>query len=265
MEMARCMTPFRKTGETIDLPCGKCIECKARRVSGWSFRLMKEAERSSSALFITLTYDELHVPLTKNNMMTLFKPHITAFFKALRKLNHEKIKYYVAGEYGEHTMRPHYHIILFNAKEETIKKAWDKGEIHYGDASEASAGYTLKYISKAGRIPLHKNDFRIPEYSTMSKRMGDNYLTKQMVRWHKSDLVNRCYVALKDGKKIAMPRYYKEKIYTKLELQMIGAYQEQQENTPEARKKYFEDFTQNELIRINKAKQNGKEQRHTTI
>lgn len=269
--MGRCISPFRKKGESIDLPCGKCYECKARRVSGWSYRLMKEAERSTSAFFITLTYDTLNVPMTKNNMMTLWKPDFQNFMKALRKLNHEKIKYYVAGEYGEQTMRPHYHIILFNAKEETIKEAWTKGEIHYGEASEASAGYTLKYISKSGKIPQHKNDFRVPEFSLMSKRMGDNYLTDAVKKWHKADLLGRCYVPLKDGKKIAMPRYYKEKIYTKLELQIIGANAEQQfyaefhSENPAIRKMAHEKSEKQVLVSINKAQKNGKESRKTSL
>ena len=51
--------------------------------------------------------------------------------------------------------------------------------------------------------------------------MGDNYLTENMIRWHKNDLTNRMYVPIKDGKKIAMPRYYKEKIYTMQEKKSI--------------------------------------------
>lgn len=57
----------------VPVPCGKCIQCKKRRVAQWSFRLMKELEVSTSAYFITLTYDPLHVPITKNGFMTLLK------------------------------------------------------------------------------------------------------------------------------------------------------------------------------------------------
>jgi len=66
---SRCITPFYKKekfkGENIPFPCGKCPPCKKRRTSGWSFRLMKEEERSKSALFVTLTYDTEYVPITK--------------------------------------------------------------------------------------------------------------------------------------------------------------------------------------------------------
>ena len=50
-----------------------------RRTSGWSFRLVKEGERSNSALFVTLTYDTAFVPITKNGYMTLDKKDLQKF------------------------------------------------------------------------------------------------------------------------------------------------------------------------------------------
>lgn len=88
------------------------------------------------------------------------------------------------------------------------------GSIHYGTVSDASVGYTLKYISKGKTVPSHKNDDRIKEFSLMSKKLGINYLKDNIIKWHKKDLLNRMYVLLLDGKKASMPRYYKERIYT---------------------------------------------------
>jgi hypothetical protein len=189
---------------------------------------MKEAEISISAFFITLTYNTDHVPITQNGFMGLCKQDLQKYLKRLRKLNTQKLKYYAVGEYGGKTMRPHYHIIMFNAEETTISQAWklegtEIGEVHIGQVSEASVGYTLKYVSKDKKVPVHKNDDRLPEFSLMSKKMGSSYLTQKMVKWHKKDLLNRMYCNLKDGKKIAMPRYYKDKLYTKHQRQMIGA------------------------------------------
>jgi hypothetical protein len=215
-----CITPFsvknKISGETIPVPCGKCPNCKKRRISGWSFRLMQEYKVSNSAHFITLTYDTKNAPITKKGYMNLNKRDLQLFFKRLRK-RHEKgtkIKYYACGEYGGKTYRPHYHIILFGADINFISQAWDLGHVHYGTVNEASVGYTLKYISKNNKIPLHQNDDRQKEFSLMSKGLGKNYMSKAMIKWHKNDLDNRFYVNLTDGKKIAMPRYYKDKIYT---------------------------------------------------
>lgn len=194
---------------------------------------MMEDKIAETAYFITLTYDNDHVPITKKRFMTLDKKHVQDFMKRLRYYSPPlpKIKYYAAGEYGSDTMRPHYHIIIFNAHPVNIDKAWcDKkgnpiGTIFYGTVSEASVGYSLKYISKKGKIPIHSNDDRLPEFSLSSTKLGANYLTPQMRQWHEADIYNRMYIALKDGKKISMCRYFKDKIYTKEQREHIGAYQ----------------------------------------
>jgi hypothetical protein len=200
-----------------------------RRTSGWSYRLIKEGERSSSALFVTLTYDTESVPITEKGFMNLNKQDIQKFFKRLRKLSDNKLKYYVCGEYGTKKLRPHYHIILFNANKEMIQKAWalngkHLGSVHIGQVNAATIGYTLKYMTKKGKIPLHYNDDRQKEFSLMSKRLGDNYITKAMIKWHKQDLEKRMFVNIPDNKKIAMPRYYKDKIYNELEKDKIAIY-----------------------------------------
>lgn len=35
-----------------------------------------------------------------------------------------------------------------------------------------------------------------------------------MKRWHTADVENRLYCVIEDGKKISMPRYFKDKMYT---------------------------------------------------
>lgn len=217
--MAQCIAPFyvKKDGDNIPVPCGKCPECLKRRVSGWSFRLMQEGRQALTAYFITLTYDTSTVPITKKGFMTLNKRDCQLFMKRLRKQSLSPLKYYLAGEYGEDNWRPHYHMLLFNARLEDVQPAWQNGHIHYGDVTGASIGYTLKYMCKPRRIPLHQNDDRVPEFSLMSKRLGLNYLTEAMVNWHRADMNNRMYCNVEDGKKIAMPRYYKNKVYTDYE------------------------------------------------
>ena len=274
--MAQCISPFRKRGETIDLPCGKCYECKQRRAAGWSFRLTKEAEVSTSAFFITLTYSGKNMVLTKKGLRTIEKTEVQKFLKRLRKTQTNKLKYYAVGEYGTNSQRPHYHIIIFNLELEKILtkteykmvlnkqiqlngktpmhiKEWKQGHITIGEVNSASVNYTLKYITKTGKIPLNEQDDRNPHFSLMSKKLGKNYLTPQMVKWHKADINNRMYCNIMDGKKIAMPRYYKEKIYTKHQRQVYGALQQQN-----CGKLSNEDLAYLDQIRINKTKQLGK-------
>lgn len=257
-----CMTPWTRkdelTGKYDIFPCGKCPECIARRVSAWSFRLLREGLYADSSFFITLTYDTDHVPITNGGYMGLSVPFtykvggkvksvgsdLQSFFKRLRKLHNssigQPIKYYAVGEYGSDNYRPHYHIIAFNIQLDLIMSATDlnilrytnfDGKTHikispwtlnnesigtctFGKVSGASIGYCMKYLSKPSRIPIHQNDDRPREFALMSKRLGSGYLTPAIIDWHRADLENRMYLNIEGGKKISMPRYYKDKIYT---------------------------------------------------
>lgn len=228
--MAQCISSFgvldANTNQTFPVPCGKCYYCVQRLVSAWSFRLMQEDKIAQTAYFVTLTYDNDHVPISAKRYMTLRKKDVQEFMKRLRYYSPKtpKIKYYAVGEYGSDTKRPHYHIILFNAEPLHVEQAWTAGQCFFGTVAGASVGYTLKYVSKKGQIPVHANDDRVPEFALMSKRLGANYLTPQMKRWHEEDILNRMYLNIEGGKKICMPRYYKDQLYTKEQRQHIGAH-----------------------------------------
>ena len=116
--MARCIAPFSVTHKTkglVQVPCNKCPHCYARRISGWSYRLLREARDSDQAHFITLTYNTTHVPITQEGNFTLSPRDLQLYFKRLRKTS-PRLKYYAVGEYGSELNRPHYHAIVFNAE-----------------------------------------------------------------------------------------------------------------------------------------------------
>lgn len=223
---------------SIPVPCGKCPACLARRVSGWSFRLMQEEKRAISAHFLTLTYDK--PPLSRNGFMTLDKKDLQNFFKRLRKEQDKtakvRIKYYAVGEYGGKTQRPHYHVIIFNVvRLSLIESNWagfeangvKLGAVHYGEVSGASIGYTLKYINKPQQVPKHRNDDRLMGFSLMSKGLGAAYLTDATRKYHTDMLFDRCCLPLEGGKKAAMPRYYKDKLYSESQRVQISAWGKQ--------------------------------------
>lgn len=274
-----CLTPIvikkKNTKDSIPVPCGSCPECRARRASAWSFRLMQEYKVSENAHFITLTYDTNHVPISKNGFMDLSRRDLQLFFKRLRKSVSSKIsvlqkangsrigasrpiRYYAVGEYGGRTKRPHYHIILFNAELKHIQPAWNLGSVHYGEVTIASVGYTLKYISKPGQIPMHRNDDRTREFSLMSKGLGLNYVTEKIKNWH-NKAPERMYLTTEDNKKICMPRYYKEKIYHPEKQKAFGAIArieaiKKQEKHINADPEYFRRKAENDLLQFRKQK-----------
>ena len=227
--LIRCKSPYYvqsacQGAPDIPLNCGKCPYCKKRRVNSWVFRLLQEERRSSSSYFITLTYDNdyypnatPHLPITESGRRTLKKRDFQLFMKRLRKLQKTKIKYYAVGEYGTKTYRPHYHAIIFNVEDiEYINQAWQLGSVHIGDVSGASIAYTAKYIDKQKRIPIHKNDDRAKEFSLISKGIGSNYITKKTKKYHKQD-ITRMYVTHPDGIRVAMPKYYRDRIFNDAE------------------------------------------------
>jgi hypothetical protein len=243
-----CDTPYyvevKWRPEKIPVPCGKCPPCQTRRVSQWSFRLRKQEEISKTSLFITLTYDTRHVPISPKGFMTLKKRDFQLFMKSLRKYHetrnqNEKISYYAAAEYGSNNYRPHFHAIVFNTSEEAVAECWKLGTVHCGKVTGASIAYTLKYINKGKLIPAHANDDRVPEFSLMSKGIGAHWLTPQIIRKYKNDL-RVAYITIDGGIKIAMPRYYKNKIYTEHEQQTQAAYVKAvlEENDQRARRIY---------------------------
>lgn len=113
----------------VEVPCGNCILCRIARTREWSTRLQMENSCWNESVFLTLTYDDDHVPYTNCGHLTLRKKDLQLFFKRLRESLYRdlvasnpslpssvlrsrvKLKYFACGEYGDHTFRPHYHAI----------------------------------------------------------------------------------------------------------------------------------------------------------
>lgn len=132
------------------------------------------------------------------------------------------IKYYACGEYGlNNTLRPHYHIILFNSDEDTIVEKWSEDGVSMGRVSvdkceTASIHYCTKYLLNSKSQGYKK---RVKPFALMSKGLGKDYVEKAKA-YHKAK--GETLVVFPGGQKVAMPRYYKNKIYTEDELRQIG-------------------------------------------
>lgn len=242
--MGRCTRPIRlKKYRGVIAPCGKCLNCKKRRANDWIIRIKAEEKIHTSALFVTLTYEQ--PPITAKGWPTVQKSCVQNFFKRLRfNTGRKNIRYYLCAEYGSQTMRPHYHAIIFNANEEEITKAWTyenenikNGHIHFGTVGGASINYTVKYMMKDKKIPLHRNDDRNPEFAIMSQGLGKSYMTKEMITWHRNNKAS--YTVQEGGIKNALPRYYRDKIFSEEERKYMTSVQQKKasEELAEALKK----------------------------
>jgi len=75
----------REEGEIL-VPCGQCIGCRLDRSRDWANRCMLELRDHKESVFVTLTYDNDHVPIVSspsgNPVMTLDKRDFSVIHEA---------------------------------------------------------------------------------------------------------------------------------------------------------------------------------------
>ena len=165
------------------IPCGQCIGCRLDYSRMWADRCLLEAQQYEHNAFITLTYDDEHLPPLKDvlNVETgeiskwpsLVPDELTKFMKDLRRyydyhFKHKDIRFYACGEYGGKSGRPHFHILVFNMpplpdlkhwfttdQHEKIYHSdilqndiWKKGICSVGELTWNSAAYVARYVVK---------------------------------------------------------------------------------------------------------------------
>lgn len=205
---------LRSRYHTVQVPCGKCLECRRVRVNSWYVRLLNEFQRAPRSAFLTFTYDDAHLPFSSNGLMSLCYRDFQLFCKRARKAGF-KFKYFCAGEYGTKLFRPHYHVLFFFSSLTDVEEfgaLWSLGHVNFGFVSESSIYYTLKYIDKAVFNEVVCGDDRVRERALMSKGLGLAYLTDFMVKYFHDD-PSRC-VVLRGGSHVSLPRYYRDRIFS---------------------------------------------------
>lgn len=150
----------------LKLPCGKCPECQKDYYTQWATRGSRELARWPISLFVTLTYDDAHLPADRS----LNKKDVQDFIKRVKKhassTKENPVRQIYCGEYGTRTLRPHYHVILFNFDlpdrkawrksdqgktvytSETLKRLWPFGNSEFGIAEPGGIAYLFKYVLK---------------------------------------------------------------------------------------------------------------------
>lgn len=155
--------------------CGQCLPCRINKAREWTARLLLEQTQHERSCFVTLTYDDEHIP------EELSKAELQQYLKRIRRLyNARAIRYLGVGEYGDNTGRPHYHLALFGVgaeDERKIKGAWNKCDpdigIDIGDLSPESARYILGYcVKKLTKEEDPRLGGRAPEFLLSSKQQG---------------------------------------------------------------------------------------------
>lgn len=186
--------------------------------------------------FVTLTLDPANVPADGS----LDHRHFQLFMKRARFHLKKPIRFYMCGEYGENTDRPHYHACLFgidfskdqqyfttNAQgddlytSKTLEGLWQLGHATTGAVTLQSAGYCTRYImqKKTGSLGELVYGTRTPPYNRMSNRPG---LGAAWLQRFRPDVFPCDYVVTTDGHKDRVPRYY-DKLNSRLTPEQFDA------------------------------------------
>lgn len=229
-----------KENDSVLIPCGKCVGCRLDRARQWSDRMMLELDTMKKGLFVTLTYSPENVPCVYDDegnfiFYTLRKSDAQKFMKDLRShFEGVRVRFYLSGEYGEHTLRPHMHVILFglgiddfpdlelygynelNQKyyiSKTMEKIWKKGFCMLSDVSYETCAYVARYVQKKlgdSSIPWEELGVQ-REFSLMSRRPG---IGKEYLDQHPDCLDYTCVnlSTFDGGRKIYIPKYYLRKL-----------------------------------------------------
>lgn len=208
----------------VEVGCGKCHECRANYVRGWIIRIQEdlkvkhfgENNRELVPHFMTMTFNDESIETIKQKYK-LNEPNEIAY-KAIRlfsgrymkKFKHA-VRHWFISELGEENGRIHIHGILWTGmNNDEIENMWSYGWVDCGRyVADWSATYFMKYVNKFN--PKYP-DFKAKIWP--SKKIGANYLTDDIK--HKKAFngeKTECYYTTKTGKKVALPNYYRKKIY----------------------------------------------------
>lgn len=265
------------------IPCGQCIGCRIRQREDWTTRIELEARDypKEEIWFITLTYDDDHVPgmIVKtgeimrkvqytwkpgekrpSSVQILLYEDIQKFLKRLRKAYRGKLRYFVAGEYGEQTARPHYHMILYGWKPTDLENLykihhngyytskwlanlWGMGQIQIAQAVPETYRYVAGYVTKK---MYEIDDKKANEYYELGQTkpfacmslkpgLGDHYYQE-----HKAEIWRQGYIQCTNGKKAQIPRYYEKQMEAENPQRLWRIKQNRQKNAMEQKKLQLE-------------------------
>lgn len=238
----QCYNPKIYNGYLV--PCGQCYACKLKRSNDWSIRLKQEyINHNQKCLFITLTYDDDNlnivkdIPYISEDDKLLFQKASYPFNQGIAVLKKRDIQlfnkrarhvlpnftYFLVGEYGPTTLRPHYHALYFGldmSSYELLSGLWTQGFVKINSVTPGRISYVSKYSLLPTHIPefLRKKEYR--PFMICSKGMGIQFLQTQQVH----DMYNaddKLYY-LDNGYKKSLPRYYRNKLFSEDKLKAFA-------------------------------------------
>lgn len=224
--LSACKNPFPTHG------CGQCEYCRVILRMDDVNRLKLEYGLRPYSFFITLTYDDLHLPVF-SGLAELWPEDLNKFIDNIRN-DLPKITIYAVGEYGGHlfgtkeakrAIHPHYHLAIFSDDKSigekiraVCEKKWRYGHCHILLLSSGLIDYITGYVSKK----LTNKDSMVkimslniqPEFTFKSRRPAIGDVSERLVE------ITEQYGKLEhltiDGKQVVIPKYLRFKVKDQL-------------------------------------------------
>ncbi len=219
------------------LPCRKCKDCKLKKAREWALRCWHESRMHEENCFVTFTYDEENLPPYGDLRHSDFQKFMKRFRKKYPNLD---VKYFMCGEYGDETHRPHYHAILFGYyppdavwhrkqnghnyyKSAELDSFWKHGFTDTTGVSYSNAGYLARYSLKKqiGSEDLQDRYTYLDEFDNLQTRQfeyirmstGREFgqgIGASWLRKHWRHVLENDYVLNPHNTKLPVPKYYLE-------------------------------------------------------
>lgn len=213
----------------VPIGCGVCMECMRQKASSWRVRLLEDIKENKNGIFVTLTfsdnsYKKLYQELEGTGYTgyamdnEIAKLAVRRFYERHRKHYKKSIRHWLVTELGHRgTENIHLHgIVWTNLPKERIGELWAYGFIWAGYnnranyVNEQTVNYIVKYVTK--------QDITHPNYKPIiltSAGIGRSYVNSHNFKQvkYKGKETDYSYTT-STGHKIALPHYYKQKMFT---------------------------------------------------
>lgn len=214
-------SPIISSGQVFSnfdlVPCGQCIGCRIDYSRQWATRLMLEMKKfdNDKCWFITFTYDDDYLPkprdiidplsgeIKKSKFHSVSKREHQLLMKRIRNWYGRDLRFFMCGEYGDISFRPHYHYIIFGLdlsndilevyksnfrgdilynSHTFVQKVWydeknfrPYGHVVIGHVSFDSCAYVARYVMKKRKgidSEFYQKVGIDPEFCSMSRMPG---------------------------------------------------------------------------------------------
>lgn len=217
------------THREMAVPCRKCTVCRVGKIGFLEklcdFETIQNYKNGRFSSFITLTLKDgqiSHCGLCRSQYVRT----LDNFRISYRRRFNRGMKYIGCAEYGDTSMRPHYHFVFFGVSpsesEFIFRKIWSHSIFDVGYLTAGGVRYVLDYImTNSNKLTDEKNKYFLdkglcPPFFTKSTGLGLEYLENKLVPFYR----DHGYY-LDKGKKVLLPAYYCSKYGLESDLSLI--------------------------------------------